>query len=195
MDTPSLPPHNKESFDRVLAHLLKSKSLQLSSAQTEHIAAMWRVLDGKQEDTPIHAPASTWHLLLKAIIATVMLVSQPNGNVMALFTTERECRAVLTTVLTLLEVFELPHPAAAASSEFGVTLVSVDKRERIQIRSMHGTLNAFCAYPQHATSNLRGVGERLVLVMVDASLTKDEEFLDLVPLLRNGACLVVTERR
>ncbi len=102
---------------------------------------------------------------------------------------------MLTTVLTLLEVFELPHPAAAASSEFGVTLVSVDKRERIQIRSMHGTLNAFCAYPQHATSNLRGVGERLVLVMVDASLTKDEEFLDLVPLLRNGACLVVTERR
>ncbi len=191
MNTPKQ--HDKDSFDRVLAHLLKSKSLVLSSAQTEYITTMWLVLDGKQ-DTPIRALASTWHLLLKAIIATVLMVSQPNGNVMALFVSERDCRAVLTTVLTLLEVFELPHPAA--SSEFGVTLVAVDKRDRIDIRNMHGTLNTFCAYPQHAISNLRGVGERLVLVMVDSSFVTDEDgWSSLVPILANGACLVVTETR
>jgi hypothetical protein len=127
------------------------------------------------------------HCTMLAMDTAAVAVTQPDGNVTCFMSTGRQCAAWLSLVHEFLD--ELQH-----DDEFTWVGVSRVARERDTIRSeMAGTANTISAHavtPDHdAFDNMRGMGTRLWCVIFCDVLVKTPVLL---PLLANGASLVVT---
>lgn len=135
-------------------------------------------------------PRRSGKTTVQTIAGAAIGVSQPNGNVVSFNITGRQARMWLSQCRKYLMTY-------MKSDEFRFEVVNENMNEFVRIKSIAaGTINTICAYPGSQGKdfkNLRGVGEDLCMCFVDEGYWFSEEGVPvLVPLLANGAALVIT---
>ncbi len=135
-------------------------------------------------------PRRSGKTTVQTIAGAAIGVSQPDGNVVSFNITGRQARMWLSQCRKYLMTY-------MKSDEFRFEVIAENMNEFVKIKSVAtGTINTICAYPGSQGKdfkNLRGVGENLCMCFVDEGYWFSEEGVPvLVPLLANGAALVIT---
>jgi len=126
---------------------------------------------------------------IQALVAALVAVSQPDGNVILVGPSNRTCQEFITSADGWLNNFK-------TSAEFGYNLVKLDSRECITIETTFTQTTSTITAVSGMTdpSNLRGMGKNLKLLIIATAEPwgKDHPMLPtLLPLLVNGAQFVV----
>jgi hypothetical protein len=201
-----------ERLERALAHLFTYGGVRLGHLQVKLLDAVKRALVKRLFESAVieHAdwlkqrygftefyesvgiifPRRSGKTTVQTIVASAVLVSQPDGNQICFNITGRQAREWLSQARVYLELFQ-------NSTEFTFSVTNENAREFVEIRAHAvNTVNKLSSYPGGQGKdfkNLRGMGTRLICCWIDEGYWFAKEGVPVViPLLANGAALIIT---
>jgi len=140
------------------------------------------------EQAAVTLPRRSGKSVVQTLLAVVVAVSQPDGNVVNFNLQARQAVSWLAKCLQWLELFQ-------GSEEFKFKYVRVDSRESVTITNCKGTRATISSFPgpkDEDASNFRGMGDKLMLLMYDEFyFFKEHIYPTTLPLATNGAAILM----
>jgi len=143
---------------------------------------------GLFEQAAVTLPRRSGKTVVQTILAAVVAVSQPDGNVCCFNLGSRQSKEWLAQVLGVLRLFK-------GSEEFHWKLEHIDSSECIALTNSLGTKVTVSSYPgprDADASNYRGMGTRLMLLLYDEFyFFPNVVYTTTLPLAKNGAAILM----
>lgn len=140
------------------------------------------------EQAAVTLPRRAGKTVAQTLLATVVAVTQPDGNVCNFNLLGRQAVSWLGKVLGWLKLLE-------KAPEFGFTYERINSQEFVVIRNCTGTLATISSYPgprDEDASNFRGMGDKLMLLMYDEFyFLREIVYPTTLPLSINGAGILM----
>jgi len=174
---------DKERFDRALNYLLQDTGVRLGAKQKEFIQG---VRDGDDTASVVKLSKPPGATFVETLVAAVIMVSQPRGNIACFCKNQRQARERVTQLGQWLHLF-------VNSVEFSFEEVMRDASECIRIRNVLGADVIGAAYSTSGSvdaSNYRGMGTSLKILFLAEAV--DVPFL--LPLSAIGATVIMMKK-
>ncbi len=175
---------DKNRFDRALAHVIDKHGCSFTARQREYLESVRDIEDDPIKlMTTVQVRDHTDRIMLQALAAVLVAVSQGRNNILYGGINERICRQWTGKMFEFMRLFE-------DSTEFAFSYIERDLRSYCVIKTASEEVRIDAEPLNDKNSNLRGIGTRLrLLLLTDETPEKAMTRLGssiVLPLLSNG---------